>query len=630
MTTYIIKSSVSLLLMFGIYWFLLRKEKLFVFNRFFLISSIIFSLAVPFISIPVNFTETPQLSGFIPAYDYAIPEISTIVNISAQDGNISQPYTEKQPSPINIPVILFALYFSGVLLFLTRFMRNIYLIIRKKESSEKLRFDGYRIILINDVKGPYCFFSSIFLNREDYLNGRIDRELFNHELEHVRQSHTIDIILIELVKIFYWFNPVNLLYDRAIRLNHEYLADNGVISENYNIKDYSDKLLSFITGRSNMSLTSGLNHSFTKKRLLMMTKTGSGKIIYGAKVALTLCLVSVFFLLLSFKESGQQTSASKLSETEQTQNTVRGIVMTDDGKPLTFAKVITTKADNNSYISHTGIDGHFSIDDLSAGTPILITYQGFKGQTINADLTLLMNIKLVRDPDYKGKIMIPEIQNINFRNPDFTPARALVLINDVIIDYNANLKVNPAEIQAFKVLTGKEATDKYGDRGIDGVVEITLYGNQTGSKGKKQAVSDNALADTSKYIKYLSINHITNKGELIDIPVSNLQYVSVWTYHDIDNTDKKELRSIGIMTRDYFKVKGKVVGENGKSLPGVKISSTDNPVSETSDKEGRFLIEDVREDAFLEFSLPGFKPYYLSTKFEVAFNEEMTIKLEKD
>ncbi len=106
---------------------------------------------------------------------------------------------------------------------------------------------------------------------------------------------------------------------------------------------------------------------------------------------------------------------------------------------------------------------------------------------------------------------------------------------------------------------------------------------------------------------------LTNKGELIDIPVSNLQNISVWTYHDIDKTNKKELRFISIMTRDFYKVKGKVIRENGKPLPELRISATDNPVTETSDKDGRFEIEDVRDAALMEFSLPGYKTYYLST-----------------
>jgi hypothetical protein len=632
MITYILKSSLSLLLLFGLYWFLLRKEKLFVFNRFFLMASVVFSLVIPFIYIPVNFQVTPRLVEIIPAYHNEIPEISTTGNIITPNVNIKQVYVENETAAINIFAILLLLYFSGVVLFLIRFLRNIYIINRRTKLSVKIGFKNYQIVLTNEKTIPCCFFRSIFLNREDYMNGRIDKELLNHEVEHARQSHTIDIIVIELIKIFYWFNPVFILYDRAIRLNHEYLADNGVISDNFDIIIYSDKLLSFITGRSNMSLTSGLNHSFTRMRLNMMLKSRSGNIIYGMRIAMTLCMVTVFFLILSFRESGEQPSANDLSETgtEMNQNIVRGIVMTEDGKLLAGAKVSTTRTDNNTYITSTSFDGHFTIDDLSAGTPILITYQGFIGQTLKADFTSEIIVKLVRDPEYKGKIMIPEIQNVNFRNSDFAPAEALVVIDGVIIDYKANLKLNPGEIQTFKVLKGKEATDKYGDKGKAGVVEIMLYGNKGGSPGKRQAVSNNAPTDTSGYIKYLSINHITNKGEAINIPVSNLQYISVWTYHDIDNIDKKELRSIGIMTRDYFKVKGKVVRENGKPLQGVRISASDNPVNVTSDREGRFLIEDVREGALLEFSLPGYKSYYLSTLYEVAFNEELTIELSKE
>ena len=283
MIAYIFKSSLSLIILFGLYWFLLRKEKLFVFNRFFLIASVVFSLVLPFISIPVNFQVTPQLNDIIPAYNYVRPEISSTDNIVPGDVNISQPYIVKKTSVINISAILLALYISGVILFLIRFLRNIYLIIRMSKLSEKISFKGYRIVLTNDKTGPCCFFSNIFLNRDDYLNGKIDKELLNHELEHARQSHTFDIILIELVKIFYWFNPVHILYERAIRINHEYLADNGVISDNSDIKSYADKLLSFISGRSNMSLTSGSNHSFTKKRFIMMTKPKSGSYICGAK-----------------------------------------------------------------------------------------------------------------------------------------------------------------------------------------------------------------------------------------------------------------------------------------------------------------------------------------------------------
>lgn len=629
MIVYIFKSSLSLIILFGLYWFLLRKEKLFEFNRFFLVLSVVFSLVVPFISIPVNFQTTPRLENFISAYDYVIPEINTTYNINPDAENISQPYVENQPSIINFSAILIALYISGVILCLIRFLRNIFIIIRRTKSSEKISFKGYRIVLTYDKTDPCCFFSSIYLNRDDYLNGRIDKELLDHELEHAKQSHTFDIILIELVKIFYWFNPVHVLYDKAIRINHEYLADNGVISDKSDIKSYSDKLLSFITCRNNMSLTSGSNHSLTKMRLMMMMKPGSGSFIYGTRIAITLCLGTILFLLLSFKESDKWPSQHNLSDAgkEVTQNIVRGIVMTEDGKPLFGARILRTGTDNTSFETIADVDGRFTLNDLKPGASLLIEFRGFKSQTLNADFASEMIVRLVRDPDFNGRVYITEVQNVNFRNSDFSPAKALLLINGEIIDYNGNLRVNPGEIKSFKVLKDKEATNKYGDKAKDGAVEIISYGNKTGTVGKK--LSDSSALDSSKYKTLLGVNHTSNKGELINIPVSNLQYVSVWTDHEIDNTDKKGLRSISIMTRDYFKVKGRVVRENGKSLPGVKISATDNPVTETSDKEGRFLIEDVREGALLEFSLPGYKSYYLATS-GVVFTTELTIELMKD
>jgi beta-lactamase regulating signal transducer with metallopeptidase domain len=335
MTAYIFRSSVSLLLMFGLYWFLLRKEKLFVFNRFFLIVSLAFSLVLPLITISVNFPTALQLNEIIPSYNYVAPEAIVADNIVPSDLNISQQYIEKETTSINIFTILLLLYISGVIMFLIRFSRNIYLILKRSKLSEKISSQGYRIVLTDDKTGPCCFFSNIFLNKDDYLNGKIDKELLNHELEHVRQAHTIDIILIEVVKIFYWFNPINLLYERAIRINHEYLADNGVINENSDVKSYTDKLLNFISCSSTMSLTSGSNNSFTKLRLMMMMKSRSGSFNYGARIAVTLCMGTVFFLLLSFKESKSAASLSKEGITTQ-QNVVKGIGLDAEKKPQNF------------------------------------------------------------------------------------------------------------------------------------------------------------------------------------------------------------------------------------------------------------------------------------------------------
>jgi beta-lactamase regulating signal transducer with metallopeptidase domain len=716
MIAFIIKSSMSLIILFGLYWFLLRKEKLFVFNRFFLVLSLVFSLVVPFISIPVNFKSGPELEKFIHPYIYAIPEVSSSVKIIPGDKSISHPFVGKKPPIINISAILLVLYFAGVIIFLIRFLRNINIIVNRSKLSEKISYEGYWIVLNDDKAGPCCFFRSIFLNREDYLNGRIGKELLDHELEHVKQSHTIDIVLIELVKIFYWFNPVHILYDRAIRINHEYLADNGVIGNKSDIKNYSDKLLDFLTGGTSLPLTSGSYQSFTKMRLTMMMKSRSGRFKYIARIAMILCMWMALFMILSFKVSDKPVSITRTSgqEREFTQGVVRGIVLKEDGKPLEGAEITTTGTLYTSSWVTTGSDGRFVLKNVQADASLMIGCFGYKGQMRKTNPASEMVINMVKDPEYRETItedeisisidgpkvhfigsdgsparalividgvisdktgeaeidfqkinsrkdlmesikilkdkeatdkyreqgkngvieittkkntIMPVIQEVNFRNSDFKPGKTLIVIDGRILNFEENLKVNPLEIESFKVLNDKEATNKYGDNGKDGVVEIMLYENKTKTLLKKSP--ERTASDTSKYLTYLSVNNVSNEGELIDIPVSDLQYISVWTYYANDNIHKKDFRSVGIMTRDFFKVKGRIVGINMKPLSGVKVSTSENPEGVTSDKEGHFVIEDVRENVMLEFSLPGYRPYYLATTGAV-FTLDLTIELVKE
>ncbi len=312
MTAYIIKSSLSLLLLFGLYWFLLRKEKLFVFNRFFLVASVVFSLIVPFINIPANVQESQNLGKIIATIEYSISYINPAQEVIIQNINSKPSLVEVKSSGIDTSAILMIVYISGVILFLLRFLKNIYFIFHQIKLSEKISFNGHSLVLTNDKDNPYCFFNYIFINKKDYKNLKIDDQLLSHELEHVKQYHSVDIVFIELIKIFYWFNPVYLLYDRAIRINHEYLADHRVIQNEHDIKSYSERLLSFIFCRSTIPLTSGSKHSFIKKRLLMMTKSRSKGIYYGFRITVALCMILVFFFLLSFKQSNKDPVPSGL------------------------------------------------------------------------------------------------------------------------------------------------------------------------------------------------------------------------------------------------------------------------------------------------------------------------------
>lgn len=310
MIAYILKSSLGLLLLFGLYWFLLRREKIFKFNRYFLLFSILLSLVLPFISIPVNIqTNVSQkkivtlLNGSLPALNH---EQNPIYDIPKQQYTEADSFVETLPAKISFSQILLTVYILGLILLLVRFIKNIFNIYNQIQSSENINFSGRKLVLINNQINPYCFFNCIFVCKEDYLNNKIAKEFLSHELEHIRQSHSIDIILLEIIRIVYWFNPILYLYSRAIRVNHEYLADHGVLRDSLDIENYVDKLLSLISYRETIPLTSGLNHSLMKRRLLMITKPKSKSIKYGLRITLTLCMILVFFLLLSFKPSSKQ------------------------------------------------------------------------------------------------------------------------------------------------------------------------------------------------------------------------------------------------------------------------------------------------------------------------------------
>ncbi len=341
MIAYVIKSSLSLLIMFGLYWLLLRKEKTFIFNRYFLIFSIIISLVNPLISIPINIRNdgvrgkiVAALNSSVPSLDHKQDNTSTV---EYQLYPEAVPVKEGISSGFNIIQILLILYASGVVLLLFRFIKNILFISRLTRFSELNNYAGHRLALIDQPINPYCFFNTIFVNKQDYLNNIISKELLAHELKHIKQSHSIDVIFIEIVQIIYWFNPVLILYNRAIRINHEYLADNNVIRDTSDLKSYVDKLLNFVSHKSNIPLASGFIPSLTKKRLIMLTKSESKKMNQGTRIFTTISLAVVFFLIFGCIPLNSQPIAPMtdnildvLQASPIIQKEVKGIVLNED------------------------------------------------------------------------------------------------------------------------------------------------------------------------------------------------------------------------------------------------------------------------------------------------------------
>ncbi len=316
MIAYIIKSSLSLLIWFGLYWFLLRKEKFLIFNRFYLILSIVFSLIIPIITIPVNVQAAQNLDNIFSSINNLDLQKTDLSPVAANP-ELSQSFNNLELHPrINISEILIILYFTGLAVYLFRFLKNIYIIQRQAGVSDKISYCGYVIVLIDYKTNPYSFLNYIFISRHDYNNKTVAKIFLDHEVEHLRQYHSIDILFIEFIKVFYWFNPILILYNMAIRLNHEYLADDRVIHNILDLRTYTDSLLNFTLNNRTIPLASGLNHSHIKKRIKMITNSKSGNFQYGFKIA-TLTISMIAALLIVSTECSQKLSAqTKLNQFE--------------------------------------------------------------------------------------------------------------------------------------------------------------------------------------------------------------------------------------------------------------------------------------------------------------------------
>jgi hypothetical protein len=194
---------------------------------------------------------------------------------------------------------LFPLYVLITTLLLGRLCFNLYSLLSGKFVIERTLHKGHKLALVNINVGPFSFFQTVYVNKESFDNGEIDHELILHESGHVSQLHSIDIIFIELVQVFCWFNPFVFLFKKLIKTNHEYLADEFVVNSGSNKTDYSNKIINYSTRDKTLNLASGFNYSLIKNRLIMLTKYDQKRPIFY-RLTIFVSIVVTLFVTTAF------------------------------------------------------------------------------------------------------------------------------------------------------------------------------------------------------------------------------------------------------------------------------------------------------------------------------------------
>ena len=269
MILYLASSTLCMGILLLFYHLVLENEKMHFINRGYLMFSLLFSLIIPFI--PVGMTE-----GLFSWFQYTQgSELTAYTSLSrgeALDGVIQEPGIVF-PSIVQIAFLIYTVV-AGALF--VRLLRIVYMIQMKADRNPTKVLDHHEVVLLSEQVIPHTFISTIFLNREQYLKGEIPEEVLVHELTHAKQKHSIDILFVEFLKIVFWFNPILYFYKKAILLNHEFLADEAVISRGTQISEYQTLLLKSLDKYPSPGLISPFSsYKTTKKRVLMMLQTKS-------------------------------------------------------------------------------------------------------------------------------------------------------------------------------------------------------------------------------------------------------------------------------------------------------------------------------------------------------------------
>ena len=240
----------------GIYYVLFRKETFYRFNRIYLVCSAILSMILP----AVHLAPFQSEKGLLPV---AIKTV-TVMAYKAYAPEIGAKQTFHF-----LPLLYWTI---AVLLaaYLVYQLAGVLVLIRRHTLIYK---NGHKVVMLSSGTHTFSFFNLIFIPRGISSDAEY-RQVVCHELAHVRQLHSLDILLFRIIKIVQWFNPFVYLMETMLKETHEYLADEAVLKQDSNAGQYRLLLLSQVFGIK-PGLFSFFNHSLIKNRIAMMTRQKS-------------------------------------------------------------------------------------------------------------------------------------------------------------------------------------------------------------------------------------------------------------------------------------------------------------------------------------------------------------------
>ncbi|MEI9945223.1 MAG: energy transducer TonB [Chitinophagaceae bacterium] len=435
---YLLQLIIASGILYGYYHFFLRNKKFHLYNRYYLLAAVVSSIIIPFLQIPFYFTENEADSSSI------LKTLKTIYYSGSGDevvvtASLHQPF-------FNQNFFLYLLYTLVATLLLARILMSLLKVKRiiRKNRSEEL--GDIRFINTTEPGTPFSFFHWLFWNKNIELQSEKGQQIFRHEIFHIQQKHSWDVLFIEFVSMILWINPFFYIIKKEIRAIHEFLADEFASKEEEKW-EYAELLLMQAL-QTKQELVNPFFHNQIKRRIAMITNPQKTSHRYLRKL-LALPLGVMITIMLAFTYKSEQANNDATTGIEKSLIDISSKI---DSPPVKNS--VTVVGDIKAVKAGTA----------SAGKPTEVTVNGQKLMVKELKVEGLGDVKLEEVTlDIRGKLVD-------------TPQSPLIVI-DGVIQKNADWKnIEPNSIEAVSVLKDAGAT-LYGEAGKKGVIIITTKKN---------------------------------------------------------------------------------------------------------------------------------------------------------
>ena len=623
---YILKSSVCLVLFYLFFRLLLSKETFHRFNRMALLGVLFFSLLIPCIEVTTRHQVEVQQAVL------SIEQLLLMAELETTPANVG---AVQETSAISWVQIVLLVYWAGILFLACRNIYSLICLFRLVHSGKHEKLEkGVTLVVHNQEIAPFSWMKYIVISRKDLEeNGR---EILIHEMAHIHHRHSVDLLVADICIFFQWFNPGAWLLKQELQNIHEYEADETVINEGVNAKEYQLLLIKKAVGTRLYSMANSFNHSKLKKRITMMLKEKSSpwarlKYLYVLPVA---AIAVTAFARPEVSDKVEKISSVKVNDLAAIVETKVAESAGDTTKPAdvkyvpaevrkrlkgtlvfevaeempefpgggmsAFMDYIKTNMRYPASAKENGTQGRVTVQfvvdedgsikdskvlrsvdkDMDAEALRLINTMPKwkpgrqKGQPVAVKFTVPVMFRL--DDDKLEKTS--SANGITVEGYAGNGKEPLYIVDGKEVTPSVMSALNPDKIERVTVLKDKSATDLYGEEGQNGVVLITLKQGTPGMVIRRgNEVAENAKVQHKSSLDLIKTVYID--GEKVDLGTKTID--DLIPAENIEGIEvKKEAGGKGeiYITTKKTKAVEKTIAKGNMKVEGKVVDEQGEPV----------------------------------------------------